>query len=89
MRDREQILARFAGLLEDARLDSVRLQRLDNPGRGEEPAFQVILNPKPRPGRKACHAILRTPQAALRRALEAWESQFPDEGPPDIEDLLK
>lgn len=75
------IESRFLALLRDDRLESVRLQRLDSPARGEDRAFQVILNPKTATKRKPCHAILRTPQAALRRALEEWESRFADDTP--------
>lgn len=78
---------RFFALLRDERLESVRLHRLDKPGRGEGAAFQAIINPKPGQG-KPCLGILRTPQAAIRRALEQWDAQFE---PPKIrseEDLL-
>lgn len=81
---------RFFAVLRDERLDSVRLQRLDRPGRDESAAFQAIISPKPDLGGKPCLGILRTPQAAIRRALEQWEEQFGDDGPPeeDVEDLL-
>ncbi len=79
---------RFFALLRDERLDSVRLQRLDRPGRGEDAAFQAIISPKSDLG-KPCHSILRTPQAAIRRAMEEWDSQFAGEADDmDVEDLL-
>lgn len=80
---------RFLDVLNDPRLDSVRLQRLDNPGRGEGTAFQVILNPKADHGRPII-SILRVPQPALTRALDQWFETFPPEAEEadDLDDLL-
>lgn len=76
---------RFFALLRDERLESVRLQRLDRPGRGESAAFQAIISPK---DGKPCLGILRTPQAAIRRAMEEWDAQFKTPKIRSEEDLL-
>lgn len=78
---------RFFEMLRDNRVESVHIHRLDKPGRGEDPAVRVQINPKPDIG-KPCHAILRTPQAAIRQAMDEWDRRIGKGETRSAEDLL-
>ncbi len=75
---------RFWEALHDPAVQSIRLTRMNNPGRGESEAYQAILYPVDT-SRKTCFSILRTPDAAIRRMLEQWDEQKTRR---DVEDLL-
>lgn len=78
---------RFWAALRDPAVQSIRLNRMNNAGRGESEAYQAILYPADT-SLKTCFSILRTPDAAIRRMLEQWDEQRRSGPSRDAEDLL-
>lgn len=74
--------------IKDPGVQSIRLTLMNNPGRGEDAAYQAILYPVDT-SRGTCFSILRTPEAAIRRMLDQWEPQHEPKTRPTMEDLLE
>jgi hypothetical protein len=84
--------------IEDPGVQSIQLTLMNNPGRGEDVAYQAVLRPVDATG-GTCFSILRTPKAAIRRMLDQWDAIKTGDPVPsghepdtpdttDIEDLL-
>lgn len=89
------LMERLWSAIEDPQVQSVQLTLMNNPGRGEDVAYQAILRPVDA-SVQSCFSILRTPKAAIQRMLDQWDERRPDgpaapdevEVPEGLEDLI-